>query len=84
MSLTLAAIPSLGKVISQVGYYEKFPLRKSSETLKQTTQRGGGVTVPGGLQEVCGCGTEGHVVTGRSGDKLMVGLGDLRGLFQPE
>jgi len=37
-----------------------------------------GVTVPGGIQEMCRCDTEGHAVGG-----LMVELDDLRGLFQP-
>ena len=36
----------------QVGYYEKFLLRKSGEALAQAAQRGGAVTVPGGVQEV--------------------------------
>jgi len=40
-----------------------------------------GVTVPGGVQ--CGCGTE-SMVSGHGGDGLVVGLGDLRDLFQPE
>ena len=41
----------------------------------------GGVTVPGGVQGPCGCGTEGD--SGHGGDGLMAGLGDPRGLFQP-
>ena len=45
-------------------------------------QGGGGVTVPGGVPEPCGCGTE-DVVSGHGGDGLAVGPGDLRGLFQP-
>ncbi len=41
-------------------------------------QGGGGVTVPGGVPELWGCGTE-----GRGGDGLMVVLGELSGLIQP-
>jgi len=40
--------------------------------------------VLGGLQKKCGRGTEGHGLVGNGGDGLMVVLGDLRGLFQPE
>ena len=28
--------------------------------LEQAAQGDGGVTIPGGFQEPCGCGTEGH------------------------
>jgi len=34
----------------QVGYYEKI-LQKSSEAVAQAAQGGGGVTIPGGVQE---------------------------------
>jgi len=44
----------------QVGYSEEFLLRKSDEELEQPAQGGGGVTVPGGVQEKQRCGTEGH------------------------
>ena len=37
-----------------------FLLRKSGDALAQAAQRGGGVTVPGGIQEKSRCGTEGH------------------------
>ena len=43
----------------QVGYKEKFLLIKSGEAVAQAAQGDGGVTVPGGVQELCGCGTEG-------------------------
>ena len=48
--------------------------------MAQAAQGGGAVTVPGGVQEPCGCGTEGR---GQwvCCDGLVVGLGDLRGLF---
>ena len=39
-----------------------------------------GVTVPGGIQECCGCGTEGR---GQLEWWGWVGLGDLNGLLQP-
>ena len=50
--------------------------------MAQAAQGGGAVTVPGGVPEPCGCGTE-DVVSGHGGDVLTVGLGDLRGLFLP-
>lgn len=54
---------------------------------KNSSQKGhaqgsGGVTVLGGVQEPCGCGTDGHGQWTRC-DGLMVGLGDFRGLSQP-
>ena len=42
----------------------------------------GAVTVPGGVPEPCGCGTE-DVVSGHSGDGLAVGPGDLSDLLEP-
>jgi len=38
---------------------KNFFLDKSGEALAQAAQGGGGVTVPGGVQEMCVCGTEG-------------------------
>jgi len=46
----------------------------------QAAQGGGGVTIPGGVPELCGCGTEGHGQWAWC-DGLLVGLGELRGLF---
>ena len=43
----------------QVGYLKKFLLRKSIEVLEQAAQGGSEVTVPGGIQEMCRCGTVG-------------------------
>ena len=40
----------------QVGYEEKILLRKSGAAVAQAAQGGGGVTVPGGVPEPCGCG----------------------------
>ena len=42
----------------QVGYQEKFLLRKSGNTLEQAVQRGSGDTIPGGVQLKGRCGTE--------------------------
>jgi len=61
---------------------KKILLRKTVEAVAQAAQGGGGVTIPGGVQEPCGGGTEGHGQWAW-GDGLLVGLGDLRGLFQP-
>ena len=38
--------------------------------LEQAVHRGGGVTVPGDGQELCGCGTDGHGQSGHGGDEL--------------
>jgi len=35
----------------------KFLLRRSAEALEQAAQGGGGVTIPGGFQEMWRCGT---------------------------
>ena len=50
--------------------------------MTQAAQGSGGVTVPGGVQETCGCGTEGHDQWARC-DGLVLGLSDLKDLFQP-
>jgi len=50
--------------------------------LEQAAQRGGGVTIHGGVPELCGCGTEGRGQLAWWGSAVMVGL-DLSGLFQP-
>ena len=44
----------------QVGCKEQFSLRGSGEAVAQVAWEGGGVTVPGGVQELWGCGSEGH------------------------
>jgi len=46
--------------------------------LEQAVHAGGGVTVPGGLQEMGGCGTEGHGLD-RHRHGLMVALEDVSG-----
>ena len=35
-------------------------LRKSAEVLEEAAWGGGGVSIPGGVQEMWRCGTEGH------------------------
>ena len=46
------------KLGTNSGYQEKFVLRQCGEALAQAAQGGGGVTVPGGVQELWRCGTE--------------------------
>ena len=62
--------------------WEIFLLWESGQVVKWAAQGGGGVTVPGGVQEPFKC-TEGHGIVGNTGDRWTVGLDDLRGLFQP-
>ena len=57
-------------------------LQKSGDAVAQAAQGGGGVIVPGGVQELWRYGSEG--CDWRAWwDGLMVGLNDLKGLFQP-
>jgi len=51
--------------------------------LERTAQGGGGVTDPEGVQEMFRCCTEGNGLVGNIGDRWMVELDDLGGLFQP-
>ena len=51
--------------------------------MEQAAQGGGEVTNPRSIQETFRCCTEGHGLVGNIGDGWMVGLDDLRGLFQP-
>jgi len=60
-----------------------FLLMKSGQVLAQTAQGDSGVTVPRGVLEKFRCGIEGCGLVGNIGDRLVVGLDDLRGLFQP-
>jgi len=46
--------------------------------LEQAAQGGGGVTISGGVQKKCRCGTSGY---GLAGVGWTVGLDELRGLF---
>ena len=61
---------------------ETFILPKSSAAVAQLS-RSGGVTNPGGVPGLWRCGSEGRGQWARLG-WAEVGLGDLRGLFQPE
>lgn len=45
---------------SQISCQEEFLHGKNSQALEQAAQEGGEVTVPGGVQESCGCVTEGR------------------------
>ena len=58
---------------SQVGYEEIFLPPKSSQAVAQLP-RSGGVTIPGGVPEPWGCGTEGRGLWAWSGG-LGLGLG---------
>jgi len=40
---------------------------KSGAALAQAAQGGGALTIPGGVQELCRCGTEGRGLVGRQG-----------------
>ena len=50
--------------------------------LEWAAQGSGGVTIPGGAQKTFRCCTEGDGLVGNISDSWMVGLDDLRGLFQ--
>ena len=70
-----------GRFRSDIGKYCLF--EKSGQALEQAAYGVGGVTVPGGVQEMFRHCTEGHGLVGNVGDMCAVGLDDLRGLFQP-
>lgn len=57
---------------------KKCLLRKNVYALEQAVQESGGVAIPPGVQETCGCGTEER---GLVGIGVMVGFCDLRGLI---
>ena len=59
-------------------------LQKRGQALEQTGKGVDAATKPGGGKEVFICCTEGHDLVGNIGDKWMVALDDLRGLFQPQ
>ena len=60
------------------GFIQKFGLK--TKQYQQAAQAA--VTIPEGVPEPCGCGTE-DMVSGHGGDGLAVGPGDLSGLSQP-
>jgi len=43
-------------------------LRKNGEALEQAAQGGSGVTIPGGVQEMCRCGTADYGLVGTVAD----------------
>jgi len=51
--------------------------------LEWAAQGGGGVTVPGGVEQTFTCCTERHGIVGNTGGRWMIGLDDLGVLFQP-
>ena len=46
--------------VTRMDSKKKILVGKSGEQLEQAAQGGGAVTVPGGVEEPCGCGTEGR------------------------
>jgi len=42
----------------------KISLRESGQALEQAAQGSGGVTIPGGVEKMCRCGTSGHGLAG--------------------
>ena len=56
---------------------------ESGDALEQAVQGGGWVTIPGGVQKLCRCGSKEQGLVGNIGGGWMIGLHDLRGLFQP-
>ena len=54
------------------------PGEHSPGELEWAAQGAGGVTVPGGVQEMLRCCTEGHGLVGSVGERWTVGLDDLQ------
>ena len=86
----LTAIGLVGMALSctrgggWVGYSEIFLLWRSNSAWEWAACGGGRVTVPGGVEELCRCVSLRDMVGGHGGNGLLVGLDDLRGLFQPQ
>ena len=57
--------------------------QKSGQVLERAAQGGGGVTDPGDVQGTFICCSEGCGLVRTTGDRWMVELGSLVGLFQP-
>ena len=53
----------------------------SGGALARDARGGGRVIIPGGVQELCRCGTEGCGLVSNIGGRWMVGPDDLRDLF---
>lgn len=59
-------------------------LRKPGQcVLERAAQAGGGVTLPGSVQETFRSCANGHSLVGNVGNRCMVGLNNLGGLVQP-
>ena len=56
---------------------------ESGDALEQAVQGGGWVTIPEGVQKLCRCGSKEQGLVGNIGGGWIIGLHDLRGLFQP-
>ena len=63
--------------------WKNFFSKNGGQALVQAAWGGDGVTVPGGVQEMFRCCTEGHDLVVNIGDRWMAGVDDLRGLFRP-
>jgi len=68
---------------TQVGQYEILLIQESGSALDRSAQGGGGVTIPGSVQEMFRCCTKGHGLAEITGDRRMVEMDDHGGLFQP-
>ena len=69
--------------IKELTVWEEDSILSPGKGTLQVCQGGGGVTIPRGVHEMFTCCSKGHVLVGNTGDRWMVGLDDLRGLFQP-
>lgn len=69
--------------ISTKSTFQGHYIWKGGQALEWATQRGGGVTDPGGVQGMFGHCVEGHGLVRTIGDGWVVGLGDPVDLFQP-
>ena len=58
-------------------------LQESGQALERAPQEGGGVYITEGVQETFRCCTEGYCLMRATGDRWMIGLYGLGGLFQP-
>jgi len=82
--LTHLLVHKLG-VLVDIRHKEKLFLSESGQALQWPAQGGGGVTIPGGVQEVSGWGAKRYslVACGSKGNGRTVELDDLVGPFQP-
>lgn len=52
--------PPVVPVQVQAGHWEEFLHGKGGQALELAAQGSAGVSIPGGILEVCECGTQGH------------------------